>query len=125
MFRFRIYTMWFTKLFSRNQALPPETTVKPYMSKSFPIPDKVIYVCTGSKCKKKGGKELGKFFREMIKEAGLKGQVEVVKTDCTDRCDFAPVVCMQPDNAWMPQMNEAKALEAFQEHILRASPDHR
>ncbi|WP_161888695.1 (2Fe-2S) ferredoxin domain-containing protein [Pontibacter russatus] len=95
------------------------------MSKSFPIPDKVIYVCTGSKCKKKGGKELGKFFREMIKEAGLKGQVEVVKTDCTDRCDFAPVVCMQPDNAWMPQMNEAKALEAFQEHILRASPDHR
>lgn len=92
------------------------------MSKNFPIPEKVIYVCTGSKCKKKGGKDLGKLFRDMIKEMGLKGQVEVVKTDCTDRCDFAPVVCMQPDNAWMPQMNETKAKEAFQEHILHTSP---
>lgn len=91
------------------------------MSKNFPIPDKVIYVCTGSKCKKKGGKDLGKLFRDMIKETGLKGQVEVVKTDCTDRCDYAPVVCMQPANAWMPQMNESKATQAFQDHILHTT----
>ncbi|MBF9254001.1 (2Fe-2S) ferredoxin domain-containing protein [Pontibacter sp. 172403-2] len=92
------------------------------MSKSFDTPEKVIYVCTGSKCKKKGGKELGKFFKEMIKEAGLKGRVEVVKTDCTDRCDFAPVTCMQPDNAWMPQTTEEKARAAFREHILHGGP---
>ncbi|RDV15282.1 (2Fe-2S) ferredoxin domain-containing protein [Pontibacter diazotrophicus] len=95
------------------------------MSKHFNTPDKVIYVCTGSKCKKKGGKDLGKFFRGMIKDMGLKGQVEIVKTECTDRCDYAPVVCMQPDNAWLPQMNEVKAQEAFQEHVLRASPNER
>ena len=88
------------------------------MSKSFNIPDKVIYVCTGSKCKKKGGKDLSKLFRGMIKEMGLKGQVEVIKTDCTDRCDFAPVVSMQPDNAWLPYTDEQKAKQAFQEHIL-------
>jgi len=93
------------------------------MSKSFNTPDKVIYVCTGSKCKKKGGKDLSKLFRGMIKEMGLKGQVEIVKTDCTDRCDYAPVVCLQPANAWMPQVNEIKAREAFQQHILGASPD--
>ncbi|PRY16491.1 (2Fe-2S) ferredoxin [Pontibacter ummariensis] len=93
------------------------------MSKSFKTPDKVIYVCTGSKCKKKGGKDLSKAFRSMIKEMGLKDQVEVVKTDCTDRCDFAPVVCMQPDNAWMPQMDENKAREAFSEHVLASSPN--
>jgi len=90
------------------------------MSKSFKTPEKVIYVCTGSKCKKKGGKELGKYFRELIKAAGLKEQVEVVKTDCTDRCDFAPVVCLQPDNAWIPQTTEEKAKAAFREHILAA-----
>jgi (2Fe-2S) ferredoxin len=95
------------------------------MSKGFDIPDKVIYVCVGSKCKKKGGKDLGRLFRGMIKDMGLKGQVEIVKTECTDRCDFAPVVCMQPVNAWMPYMNEAKATAAFQEHILNPSPNEK
>ncbi|WP_276499212.1 (2Fe-2S) ferredoxin domain-containing protein [Pontibacter litorisediminis] len=90
------------------------------MSKSFDTPDKVIYVCTGSKCKKKGGKDLGKFFRGMIKELGLKGQVEVVKTDCTDRCDYAPVTCIQPANVWTPYTDERKAKEAFQLHVLSA-----
>lgn len=90
------------------------------MSNSFKTPDKVIYVCTGSKCKKKGGKDLSKLFRELIKEAGLKGQVEVVKTDCTDRCDFAPVICLQPHNAWMPHTTEEKAKAAFRAHILAA-----
>ncbi|RAU82656.1 (2Fe-2S) ferredoxin domain-containing protein [Pontibacter arcticus] len=89
------------------------------MSKSgFNIPDKVIYVCTGSKCKKKGGKENGKLLRDRIKEAGLKGKVEVVKTECTDRCDFAPVMCFQPDNYWMHHVTEEQAERAFQEHVI-------
>ncbi len=91
------------------------------MSKGFNIPEKVIYVCTGSKCKKKGGKDLGKMFREMIKDMGLKGKVEVIKTDCTDRCDYAPVMSMQPDNAWLNYMNEEKAKQAFNDHILNST----
>ena len=88
------------------------------MSKNFETPEKVIYVCTGSKCKKKGGKENGKALREMIKSMGLKGRVEVVKTECTDRCDFAPVMCFQPDNYWMHHVTEQQAVQAFKEHIL-------
>lgn len=89
------------------------------MSKGFNTPEKVIYVCTGSKCKKKGGKEIGKSIREKIKEMGLKGKVEVIKTDCTDRCDYAPVICMQPANVWLSQTTEQQATEAFKEHILK------
>lgn len=93
------------------------------MSKNFQTPDKVIYVCTGSKCKKKGGKENGKALRELIKSMGLKGSVEVVKTECTDRCDFAPVMCFQPDNYWMHHVTEQQAVQAFKEHILN-KPDN-
>ncbi|MCC9167674.1 (2Fe-2S) ferredoxin domain-containing protein [Pontibacter sp. XAAS-A31] len=89
------------------------------MAKNFNIPEKVIYVCTGSKCKKKGGKDIGKLFRTMIKDMGLKNEVEVIKTDCTDRCDFAPVMSFQPDNAWLKQATEAEAKQAFEEHILK------
>ena len=93
------------------------------MSKNFQTPDKVIYVCTGSKCKKKGGKENGKALRNLIKDADLKGRVEVVKTECTDRCDFAPVMCFQPDNYWMHHVTEQQAVQAFKEHIL-GTPDN-
>jgi len=92
------------------------------MSKNFETPEKVIYVCTGSKCKKKGGKDNGKALREMIKSMGLKGRVEVVKTECTDRCDFAPVMCFQPDNYWMHHVTEQQAKQAFNDHIL-GKPD--
>lgn len=90
------------------------------MSKGFNTPEKVIYVCTGSKCKKKGGKEIGKSIRDRIKELGLKGKVEVVKTDCTDRCDYAPVICMQPANFWLAYTTEQAAKEAFDKYILKS-----
>ncbi|MEJ8801376.1 (2Fe-2S) ferredoxin domain-containing protein [Pontibacter sp. H249] len=92
------------------------------MSKSFNTPDKVIYVCTGSKCKKKGGKDNGKALRSLIKEAGLKGSVEVVKTECTDRCDFAPVMSFQPENVWMHHVTEQQAKQAFEDKILKKTP---
>ncbi|MDX5347179.1 MAG: (2Fe-2S) ferredoxin domain-containing protein [Hymenobacteraceae bacterium] len=87
--------------------------------KNFSTPDNVIYVCTGSKCKKKGGKEIGKAFRALIKENGLKGKVEVIKTDCTDRCDFAPVMCFQPQNEWHHHMSELQAQKLFADHFLK------
>ena len=90
------------------------------MSKGFNVPDKVIYVCTGSKCKKKGGKDIGKTLRNMIKDMGLKGKVEVVKTECTDRCDFAPVMSFQPDNVWLHHTTEEQAKQTFQEHIIKS-----
>lgn len=90
------------------------------MSNGFEVPDKVIYVCTGSKCKKKGGKDIGKSLREMIKNLGLKGKVEVVKTECTDRCDFAPVMCFQPDNLWLQHTTEAQAKQTFNDRILKS-----
>lgn len=74
-------------------------------------PDQVIYVCTGSKCKKKGGKQIAKQYSKYIKEVGLKNQAEVIRTECTDRCDFAPVVCFQPQNEWNLQVDERRAEE--------------
>lgn len=90
------------------------------MSKTFHIPDQVIYVCDGSKCKKRGGKEIGKMFRGLIKDAGLQDQVEVIKTDCTDRCKFAPVMSLQPQNLWFHDVAETRARQLFQEQILPA-----
>lgn len=90
------------------------------MSKNFPIPKQVIYVCCGSKCKKRGGKELSKLFRSQIKDARLDDDVEVIKTDCSDRCKFAPVMSLQPQNLWYHDVTEMQARQLFQEQVLAA-----
>ncbi|WP_106931593.1 (2Fe-2S) ferredoxin domain-containing protein [Adhaeribacter arboris] len=88
------------------------------MSKPFNIPRQVIYVCTGSKCKKRGGKDLSKLFRDQVKQAGLKDTVEVIKTDCTDRCKFAPIVSIQPQNVWLHDVVEYQVPQLFQQYLL-------
>jgi len=90
------------------------------MSREYQTPKQVIYVCTGSKCKKRGGKDLSKEFRSLCKSCGLKEDVEIIKTDCTDRCKMAPVVCIQPQNLWLYEVSEYKVQNIFQQHILNS-----
>jgi len=89
------------------------------MSKNIPIPSQVIYACSGSKCQKRGGKEIRKIMRDQLKMAGLKDEVEIIKTECTDRCKHGPIFCLQPQNFWLHDMTEAQVLQIFQEEILR------
>lgn len=93
----------------------------PFMSKPFKIPNQVVYVCTGSKCKKRGGKELCKLFRDAAKSAGLKDTVEIIKTDCTDRCKFAPVLSIQPQNIWLHDVTEYQVPQLFQQYLQAPS----
>lgn len=93
------------------------------MSKDVHItPAHVIYVCTGDKCKKNGSKELSKLFRSFVKENNLKGKVEVIKTDCTDRCKLGPVVCFQPQNAWHLHVNAQQAPQLFRQYCQQPEP---
>ncbi len=88
------------------------------------IPEQVIYVCTGDKCKKRGGKEIAKSFKSLIKENKLQKRAEVIKTDCTDRCKFGPVVCFQPQNDWHLQVDVFKVEALFSEKALsQMNPD--
>lgn len=93
-----------------------------FMSKPFNTPQQVIYICTGSKCKKRGSKELCKFFRDRVKSASLRDTVEIIKTDCTDRCKFAPVLSIQPQNIWLKEVTEYQAAQIFAQYVQPAAP---
>jgi NADH:ubiquinone oxidoreductase subunit E len=62
------------------------------------FPEKSIFVCVGDKCGKY--KEIRKYLKESIKDRGLKQKVEIFKIECTDRCKHAPIMSVQPANAW-------------------------
>lgn len=76
------------------------------MSKGSNVPESVIYICTGSKCKKRGSKDVSKLLKGALKEEGLNKQVEIIKTECTGRCKFAPVLSIQPANVWLKEFDE-------------------
>lgn len=56
---------------------------------------KLIFVCTGSDCKKSGAKSLLKDLKELTLDKGLKGKCQLIKTKCMDRCKSAPMVILE------------------------------
>ncbi|WP_224746346.1 (2Fe-2S) ferredoxin domain-containing protein [Mucilaginibacter glaciei] len=75
----------------------------------FTVPDKVLFVCTGSKCAKRGGKSLYKTAGKFVKDG--KGNVEVIRMECTDRCDWAPICTLSPGNIWLKEYEEKDVLK--------------
>lgn len=80
------------------------------MSK-FTIPDRVLYICTGSKCAKRGGKNLYKMAKAFAKHHEGEQDIEVLRIECTDRCDYAPVCTIQPGNIWLKEYSEKEVLK--------------
>ncbi|MHB1176919.1 MAG: (2Fe-2S) ferredoxin domain-containing protein [Daejeonella sp.] len=87
------------------------------MSK-FHIPENTIYICQGSKCSKKGSRELYKNLKHYLKSSGMKDDVELIITECTDRCKFAPVLSAQPANIWLKEYTSKDVLKLL-EDILK------
>jgi NADH:ubiquinone oxidoreductase subunit E len=86
------------------------------MSK-FTIPHTAIYICTGSKCSKRGGKDAYKAVKSFLKYQPGKHQIELIRTECTDRCDYAPVCAIQPGNTWLKEYRQKDLLMAISDIV--------
>lgn len=80
------------------------------MSKEKHSPAKVLYICTGEKCKNRGSKDTSKTLREYVKDFRLDDEIGIIKTHCTDNCKHGPVVCLQPAGEWHFHVDEHRAL---------------
>lgn len=86
------------------------------MSK-FHVPDCVLYICTGSKCSKKGAKDCYKSVKSYVKTQKFKQDVEIVRIECTDRCKFAPVLNLQPVNIWLKEYSEKEVFRLLDDCV--------
>jgi (2Fe-2S) ferredoxin len=50
-----------------------------------------------------------KELKHLLKQEDLRDEIEIVKTECTDRCKFAPVLSVQPVNVWLKEYDEKDA----------------
>ncbi|MEJ7780872.1 MAG: (2Fe-2S) ferredoxin domain-containing protein [Daejeonella sp.] len=84
------------------------------MSK-FQIPENAIYICQGSKCSKKGSRELYKNLKHYLKSSGMKDDIELIITECKDRCKFAPVLSAQPANIWLKEYTSKDVMKLLED----------
>ncbi|MEJ7691648.1 (2Fe-2S) ferredoxin domain-containing protein [Daejeonella sp.] len=85
----------------------------------FTVPENTIYICQGSKCSKRGSRELYKNLKHYLKSMGVKNDVELIVTECTDRCKYAPVLAAQPANIWLHEYN-AKDVVKLVDDLLKS-----
>ncbi|MBT1687062.1 (2Fe-2S) ferredoxin domain-containing protein [Dawidia soli] len=79
-------------------------------------PGCILYVCCGSKCKKRGGKHLYKQLKSTVKEQRLRREVQVIKTGCTDNCKRGPVVAVMPKDVWHFEVTEQTAMSLLEDN---------
>lgn len=75
------------------------------------FPDIALFACNGSKCGKH--KDFRKTLKSEIKD-NFK-DVEIFRTECTDRCKHAPIVSLQPINIWYYECTESTVSSIIKE----------
>ncbi len=81
----------------------------------FSIPKNTLYICQGSKCSRRGSRELYKNLKQYLKSKGLKDEIELIVTECTDRCKFAPVLAAQPANIWLKEYSAKDVVKLIED----------
>ncbi len=78
---------------------------------------RLVLVCNGSDCKKKGAKSIAKAVKRAAKSEGEFRATHIVKTKCNGFCKQAPIVGFSPGNQWLTETDEDDAVEAFRKWV--------
>lgn len=88
-----------------------------------------IFCCHGSDCIKNGAKETLKELRAEIRELGLKHDVHIIKTECTDMCKHGPIMIVGTEEGstacglvWYRKMHPKDAASIANDHLLNGQP---
>lgn len=92
------------------------------MGKDLTKVEKIIFMCSGTACAKKGSGESILALRGCIKEQGLKEQVHTIKVVCTDQCENGPIMLVHPDGIWYKEVDKSRAEDIVSSHILKGQP---
>lgn len=81
--------------------------------------EKIIFMCSGSACAKRGGAESILALRSCVKAHGLKEQVHTIKAVCTDQCESGPVMFVYPDGVWYKEVDITRAERLITRHVMK------
>jgi NADP-reducing hydrogenase subunit HndC len=78
-----------------------------------------LLVCGGTACDSSKGIELTDELRKEIDAAGLKDDVQIVRTGCLGFCEKGPIVKVLPEDTFYVSVKPEDAKELVQEHLVK------
>ena len=78
-----------------------------------------ILVCGGTGCRASHSEHIITALRKELDEAGLSGQVQVIRTGCFGFCEQGPIVKTVPDNTFYVSVKPEDAEAIVREHIIK------
>ena len=95
------------------------------MGKDLTKVGKIVFMCSGYTCTKRGGEAHIQTLRNSIEAHALKEQVHTIKTLCTGQCENGPVMFLYPDGVWYKDVNKSRAESIISSHIIKGQlPDN-
>jgi (2Fe-2S) ferredoxin len=91
----------------------------------MPKPERQILVCTNARppgnpkgsCAEKGSEAVAGRLKDLVKEAGLRDRVMVIRTSCLKHCSRGITVAVQPDNVWYAGVTEGDLETVCSRHL--------
>lgn len=75
----------------------------------------LVFVCTGSDCKKAGGKKLLKELEKEVKNEPFKGKCKLIATKCMDMCKSCPMAII--DSQFIKRADATKVESAIKKAL--------
>jgi (2Fe-2S) ferredoxin len=96
-----------------------KTKEKNSMGKDLTKVGKIIFMCSGYTCQKRGGDGGILALRKRIEAEALQEQVHTIKTLCTGQCESGPIMFVYPDGVWYQQIDRVRAEKIISCHIMQ------
>ncbi|MFQ3620272.1 MAG: NADH-quinone oxidoreductase subunit NuoF [Spirochaetales bacterium] len=81
-----------------------------------------VLVCGGTACESSKAEDIYKNFITELEAAGIKEDVQVVKTGCFGFCEKGPIVKILPDESFYVEVKPNDAKEIVAEHLVKGRP---
>ena len=78
-----------------------------------------VLVCGGTGCHSANSDDIYDAFEKEIEAAGLKEEIQVIKTGCFGLCALGPIVVIYPEGAFYSQVKPDDVKEIVSEHLLK------
>ncbi len=81
-----------------------------------------VLVCSGTACESSKSKDLIASLHHEVADAGLGGDVQIVKTGCFGFCEKGPIVKVLPEETFYVQVKPDDATDIVKEHLVKGRP---
>jgi NADH-quinone oxidoreductase subunit F/NADP-reducing hydrogenase subunit HndC len=81
-----------------------------------------VHLCFGPNCTPRGSQALLPVLQQVIADAGIADEVEIIASTCRNRCDYGPSMNVYPGPTFYNELTAEAIEEIVREHLAGGRP---